>query len=163
MLTNTHLRQLYDEHQPSLLNFAIYLVGSREDAMEIVNDVYVSLWQNRHTYNEIRSIKSYLFSAVKNRSINQIKKKKIEVTHLWPDNEESSFRADAAVDEKDHKVALENLMDQLPPKCRQIFVMSRIDELSYAEIAELLDLSIKTVENQMGKALKIFRKKMGIT
>ena len=131
--------------------------------MEIVNDVYVSLWQNRHTYNEIRSIKSYLFSAVKNRSINQIKKKKIEVTHLWPNNEESSFRADAAVDEKDHKVALENLMDQLPPKCRQIFVMSRIDELSYAEIAELLDLSIKTVENQMGKALKIFRKKMGIT
>ena len=163
MLTNTHLRQLYDEHQPSLLSFAIYLVGSREDAMEIVNDVYVSLWQNRHTYNEIRSIKSYLFSAVKNRSINQIKKKKIEVTHLWPNNEESSFRADAVVDEKDHKVALENLMNQLPPKCRQIFVMSRIDELSYAEIADLLDLSIKTVENQMGKALKIFRKKMGIT
>ena len=131
--------------------------------MEIVNDVYVSLWQNRHTYNEIRSIKSYLFSAVKNRSINQIKKKKIEVTHLWPNNEESSFRADAVVDEKDHKVALENLMNQLPPKCRQIFVLSRIDELSYVEIAELLDLSIKTVENQMGKALKIFRKKMGIT
>jgi RNA polymerase sigma-70 factor (ECF subfamily) len=54
-------------------------------------------------------------------------------------------------------------MNELPPKCKQVFAMSRIDQLSYAEIAELLDISMKTVESQMGKALKLFRKKMGVT
>ncbi|MFT7229599.1 MAG: RNA polymerase sigma-70 factor (ECF subfamily) [Bacteroidia bacterium] len=162
MLTNLHLQQLYNEHQPSLLNFAIYLVGNREDSLEIVNDVYVSLWQNRKSFSQIKAIKSYLFSSVKNRSINHIKKKKLEVTNLWPENEQSTFRADAGIEEKEHQTALENLMNELPPKCKQVFAMSRIDQLSYAEIAELLDISIKTVESQMGKALKLFRKKMGV-
>jgi RNA polymerase sigma-70 factor (ECF subfamily) len=163
VLTNPQLQQLYDEHQPSLLSFATYLVGSREDGLEIVNDVFIALWQNRKSFKEIKSIKSYLFSSVKNRSINHIRKKKLEVTNLWPENEQSTFRADAAIEEKEHQNRLDNLMNELPPKCRQIFAMSRIDELRYAEIAELLDLSIKTVESQMGKALKIIRKKMGLT
>lgn len=163
MLTNPHLQQLYDEHQPSLLSFATFLAGNREDALEIVNDVFISLWQNRNSFKEIKSIKSYLFSSVKNRSINHIRKKKLEVTNLWPENEQSTFRADAVIEEKEHQTALENLMNELPPRCRQVFAMSRIDQLSYAEIAELLDISIKTVESQMGKALKLFRKRMGIT
>jgi RNA polymerase sigma-70 factor (ECF subfamily) len=146
-----------------LLSFAIFLVGNREDSLEIVNDVYISLWQNRKSFSQIKAIKSYLFSSVKNRSINHIKKKKLEVTNLWPENEQSTFRADAAIEEKEHQTALENLMNELPPKCKQVFAMSRIDQLSYAEIAELLDISIKTVESQMGKALKLFRKKMGVT
>ena len=161
MLTSKLLQQLYEEHQPSLLSFGTFLLGSREDALEIVNDVFLSLWKNRKTFSAIKNLKSYLFSSVKNRSINHFKKKKLEVTHLWPENEASTFRADAIIEEKEHKDMLNRLMNELPPKCRQIFVMSRIDQFSYGEIAELLDLSIKTVENQMGKALKIFRKKLG--
>lgn len=162
MLTNTHLQKLYLAQQPSLLSFATFLVGNREDALEIVNDVFISLWQNRKSFKEIKSIKSYLFSSVKNRSINHIRKKKLEVTNLWPENKQSTFRADAVIEEKEHQTALENLMNQLPPRCKQVFAMSRIDQLSYTEIAELLDISIKTVESQMGKALKLFRKKMDV-
>ena len=160
MLTNEILKKLYHEHQPSLVNFASYLIGSKEDALEIVNDVFVSLWKNKSSYAKIKVVKSYLFSAVKNRCFNHLKKKKLEVTHMWPENAKSTFSADALLQAEEHTNRLNYLMNELPPKCRQVFIMSRIDELSYAEIAALLDLSIKTIENQMGKALKIIRKKM---
>lgn len=152
--------EFYKKHYPSLLNFAIYLTSSRADSKEIVNDVFVSVWQKKDKLNIDNSLKSYLFTSVKNRCYNFHSKKKIETTDISSTTKESSFKADAIVEEKETQQLLIDILDSLPPKCRQVFVMSRIDQLSYSEISSLLDISVKTVEAQISKALKIFRKKL---
>jgi RNA polymerase sigma-70 factor (ECF subfamily) len=136
------------------------LVGNPSDAAEIVNDVFVSVWDKRNTLELDDSLKAYMFQAVKNRSINHHKKVKPITTKLEYAKKTSSFTADGPLLEKDQQKLLLNLLNQLPPKCKQVFVLNRIDGFKYKEIASLMDISEKTVEAQMTKALKIFRKKL---
>ena len=143
-----------------MLNFAIYLTGSRPDALEIVNDVFLNVWNKREDLDMDESLKGYLFSSVKNRTINFHKKKKLKLVQDLPNDRVSNFSADRDLLEKEQSQIMLKILDTLPPKCKQVFVMSRIDCLSYKEIAELLDISVKTVEGQMSKALKVFRKKL---
>ena len=77
-----------------------------------------------------------------------------------PHDKLSSFTSDGPLMLKEQNELLQNIMNSLPPKCKQVFAMSRIDELTYAEIASLMDISVKTVEAQISKALKIFREKL---
>ena len=143
-----------------MLNFAIYLTGSRPDALEIVNDVFLNVWDKRENLDLDDSLKGYLFSSVKNRTINFHKKKRLKVVQDLPNDRVSDFSADRGLLEKEQSQIMLDILESLPPKCRQVFVMSRIDCLSYKEIAELMDISVKTVEGQMSKALKVFRKKL---
>ena len=155
-----NFEELYKQFQPSLLNFAIYLTGSRPDALEIVNDVFLNVWDKRENLDLDDSLKGYLFSSVKNRTINFHKKKRLKVVQDLPNDRVSDFSADRGLLEKEQSQIMLDILESLPPKCRQVFVMSRIDCLSYKEIAELMDISVKTVEGQMSKALKVFRKKL---
>ena len=145
---------------PSLVNFATYLTHSRADATEIVNDVFVSVWEKRATLVFDENLKSYLFTAVKNKSLNFNKKKKMRIVPDLPHDAISTFTADGPLANTEQQRLLLKLLDELPPKCRQIFIMSRMDGLSYSQIAKFLDLSVKTVESQMSKALKLFRKNL---
>ena len=150
----------YKKHQPSLVHFATYLTHSSSDAVEIVNDVFVTIWYKRDKLQIDESLKSYLFTAVKNRCFNFNRQKKIETLSIFPDDAQSSFTADGHLLEKEQALKLARIMTLLPPKCRQIFAMSRIDELSYGQIGALLDISTKTVEAQITKALKICRENL---
>ena len=156
----TSFEQFYKKHHPSLVAYAVYLIGSKEDAIELVNDVFVSVWKKRETLEIADSLKPYLFRAVKNRCINHHQKKVIPLHDISDIDTESSIQTDQALHLKDRMQQVESILQLLPPKCKQVFMMSRIDELSYKEIAEFLDISIKTVENQMSKALKIFRENL---
>jgi RNA polymerase sigma-70 factor (ECF subfamily) len=157
---DSKFEQLYRRFYPSLLAFAIYLTGSTEDATELVNNVFVAVWQKRDNLPLDEKLKSYLFTAVKNQSINFHKRTKMTVVKLQPHDTESYYRADLPLEEKEMEHKLHSILNTLPSKCRQIFVMSRIDGLKNKEIAHFLDVSIKTVENQMTKALKIFKEKL---
>jgi len=150
----------YKKHQPSLVHFATYLTHSSSDAVEIVNDVFVTIWYKRDKLQIDESLKSYLFTAVKNRCFNFNRQKRIETLSIFPDDAQSSFTADGHLLEKEQALKLARIMTLLPPKCRQIFAMSRIDELSYGQIGALLDISTKTVEAQITKALKICRENL---
>ncbi len=150
----------YKKYQPSLVHFATYLTHNSSDAVEIVNDVFVNIWHKRDTLQIDESLKSYLFTAVKNRCFNFNRQKKIETLSVFPDEAKSSFTADGLLLEKEQRSKLAHIMNRLPPKCRQIFAMSRIDELTYGQIAALLDISTKTVEAQITKALKICRENL---
>ncbi len=143
-----------------MVHFATYLIRSPSDAAEIVNDVFLEVWKKRTSLSLDDSLKSYLFTSVKNRCINFGKKNKLILVPQFPQDAISSFAADSMVVEREQLDRVAHIMNILPPKCRQVFAMSRVDELSYREIAELLDISVKTVEAQISKALKIFRKKM---
>jgi RNA polymerase sigma-70 factor (ECF subfamily) len=154
--------KLYKLYQPSLIHFARYLTHSEADAVEIVNDVFMAIWENKADFKLDQSLKPYLFTAVKNKCFNFNKKKKLQTYPDLPNDATSYFTADGSLLEQEQQNKLSRIMNKLPPKCKQVFAMSRIDELSYNEIAVLMDISVKTVEAQMSKALKIFRENLKI-
>ena len=160
MSNRIQFEKLYKRFQPSLTNYAFYLTRSSEDAIEIVNDVFLSVWSKQNRLTLDHSLKTYLYTAVKNRSINYIKKNKLETVFDDQLDTLSDFEADKSLLQKEQQIIIEQIMNNLPTKCKQVFSMSRIDQLSNKEIASLLDISIKTVEAQITKALKIFRKKL---
>lgn len=163
MKQDSKFEQLYRRHHPSLLAFAVYLTGSKTEADELVNDVFFAIWKRKEDLPIDDTLKSYLFTAVKNRSANFHKKTKMKVVEILPNDKESSLRADLPLEEKEIENKLQRILQMLPPKCKQIFMMSRFDNLKNKEIADLLDISIKTVENQMTKALKIFKENLKTT
>ena len=153
------LETLFKQYQPGLFHFCMQYVQSREDALEIVNDTFMAVWDRRTELALDESLRSYLYTTVRNKALNFLKTKKIAYYELDEEFPVSSSHSDA--DELIHARETETfifaLIDRLPPKCRQIFLMSRREEMSYREIAGILEISEKTVENQISMALKFIR------
>jgi len=152
---------IFRQYHPGLLAFAQSILHNIEDAEEIVHDVFLGYW-NEGKFRELQddnSLKGYLFRAVKNRSLNQIRKNKIEMADLPEDSTDISL--DPSIEQQleiqQIQEKVNTLIDQLPKKCRQIFIMSRNYEMSHKEIAEIMDITPKTVENQISIALKFLR------
>lgn len=142
-----------------MLHFAISITGNVEDAEEVVNDIFISIWDKQTELKEELGIKSYLFRSVKNRSLNKIRSSK---THFETMSEEIPLAGNftTGLDQiqfKETRDKVQFFVDQLPTRCRQVFLLSRVHDLSHKEIAELMDISVKTVENQIGFALKFLR------
>ncbi|HWP82746.1 MAG TPA: RNA polymerase sigma-70 factor [Bacteroidota bacterium] len=151
---------VFRSYYPRLCRFAFRLVGSKPLAEEIVQNVFVRLWEKRNDGPPINSLKTYLYQAVKNQAINHLKQEEKwtsidgDLLETTPDfaNPEQEIRQKEILD------AVEEAIQLLPPRCRLIFTMHRFDGLSYAEIADVLGISRKTVETQMGRALKSLRR-----
>ncbi len=157
----THFEEIFRKYRPGLVAFAVTIIHNSNEAEEVVHDVFISYW-NGGEYRNIQNdaaLKSYLFRAVKNRSLNQLRKAKVDYTDL-PADESVISVSPSVIEElstKEIKQKVHALIEQLPKKCRQIFIMSRTYEMSHKEIAEILNISTKTVENQIGIALKFLR------
>ncbi|MEY2924412.1 MAG: hypothetical protein RLZZ337_960 [Bacteroidota bacterium] len=157
MAFDDEFERFYKKHHPGLLYFAIYRIQSKEDALEIVNDVFLAVWNKKDSLELNDSLKSYLYASVKNGCINFLKKKRIVFSDLDDVENRSDEDADKKIKIQEQTKDLNKILESLPPKCKQVFLMSRVDGLKYQEIADILDLSVKTVEAQMSKALKIFK------
>ncbi len=154
---------LFRKYYRQLCRFAYRFIFSHHLAEEIVQDVFVRLWQQKDQINISTSIIAYLYAAVRNQSINEIKKNRIHNYHLAEAHKNESM-AEEMIQENHQDERLKNALDKacksLPPKCREIFELSRIDGLTYEEIAEYLSISKKTVENQMGIAFNKLRQQL---
>jgi len=153
---------LFNSYCQQLINFARRYVFDKQIAENIVQDVFVNVWQSRTNLDPSKMIKAYLFTAVKNNSLKHlrhlnIENKGIESTPPYINDDE---RPDRKLDEKELAIKVHQAIDELPEKCKEIFKMNRFENLKYAEIAEILDISIKTVETQMGRALKKLRERL---
>ncbi|WP_422361828.1 RNA polymerase sigma-70 factor [Reichenbachiella sp.] len=149
--------KVFKAYYHQLSAFAYQYVESHEVAEEIVQDTFTNVWSKSDQIEIKTAVKSYLYGAVRNACLNYIKHKKIvrryEEQEQW---KSEGFETDfLELDELQREI--DDGLAQLPEKCRQIFEMSRFEEKKYKEIAEELGLSIKTVENQMGRALKVMR------
>ncbi len=150
----------FDLYYSGLCSSANWYVKQPAIAEEIVQGVFVDFWINREKVPAQSSVKGYLITSVKHDCLDYLKHKKIEERYLdhFKDNILDSYEDifDDLVN-KDLQKALNNAIAKLPNQCREIFMMSRFKYMSYKEIAFTLSLSLKTIENQMGKALKIVR------
>jgi RNA polymerase sigma-70 factor (ECF subfamily) len=136
------------------------MIGDSATAEDMSQEVFVEVWNRRETLDVKTSLKGYLRMIAVNKTLNYIRSKKMNfeqedaVLHI-PSTENSS---QIILEAEDLKNAINHAVDKLPERCRIIFGLSRYEEKTYREISEELDISIKTVENQMSKALKIVRK-----
>ncbi len=157
--TQADFELLFRRFRPGLVYFAMGIVNNRSDAEEIVQDMFVAIWDRKDQLAFDDSLKNYLFTGVKNKCLNHIKKAKLQFSEM-PD-EFPIASQDALISDHLQSRETENrihfLIDQLPTKCRMVFLLSRMQELSYKEIAVVMDISPKTVENQIGIALKFLK------
>jgi len=155
--------QMFKAHYKELHSYANVMLRDEDTAEEIVQSMFLKFWEKRELLNVQTSIKAYLYKCVYNDSLNYIKHQKVKTkyqdfaAYTMNDHHEA---ASSKVELTELQFKLQEALNELPEHCRTIFQMSRFEELKYREIAEQLDLSIKTVENQMGKALKILRLKL---
>ena len=153
------LAELYKLFSKRLHHFARVITRSPEVAEEIVEDVFVKLWSNRHRINEVENITVYLYVAVKNRSLNAISQKATELIKA-PFDDLDIEAAQVVTDPYNLLVTAEMMkrmqqaVDNLPPRCKMIFKLVREDGLKHREVAEILNISINTVDVQMAIAIK---------
>jgi len=137
------------------------MVRSSAVAEDIVQDVFLKVWNNRTQLDEQKSVKAYLYRAAINTTLNYLEKAKPQTT-LSDEYENqvgvNTIDESVAYQETEHRI--QAAIDTLPPKCKVVFTLSRFEEQSYAEIAQTLNISVKSVEKHMGKALKTLREQL---
>jgi RNA polymerase sigma-70 factor (ECF subfamily) len=155
--------EIYTAYFGMLVNYAFRYLDRYEDCKEVVQDVFIKFWDKCEHLADDTSVKSYLYRSVQNTCLNQIKRSKVQdqyiqyvIQRLENDLEENTI-ADQETSRMERILAE---IENLPPRCAEIFKLSRFEGLKYQEIADHLDLSIKTVEVQMGKALKQLRQSL---
>ncbi len=138
-------------------------VGDIDASKEIVHNVFIKLWENRADFDWEKPAKSYLFTAVYNRSMNYLRDNKKYVSQDTVDNlqhkpDEYAFSDTMETAELESRI--KSALQSLPEKCREVFELNRFEGKKYAEIAAYLNISVKTVESQMSKALKLLKEEL---
>ena len=154
---------LFRTYYQPLCNYAYTFVQDRDEAEEIVQTTFLSVWEKRDTLEIHTAVKPYLYAMVRNACLNVLKHEKVKQQHAQvemavAERSVESVARTVMASELEHKIY--RAMDTLPEQCRLVFKLSRFEELKYAEIAQQLDISVKTVENHMGKALRIMREQL---
>jgi RNA polymerase sigma-70 factor (ECF subfamily) len=152
---------VFKMHFKSLLSYACTIVKDEAVAEEMVQNVFYKLWEKKEQVRVDGSLNAYLYRAVYNECLNYLKHNKVKAMYRERMAHNSPYENDtdnAALKELQQKI--DKALDELPEQCRAIFQLSRFEELTYREIADKLHISVKTVENQMGKALRILRAKL---
>lgn len=152
---------LFRTYFKALSLYASSIIYSSEDGEEIVQDLFFQVWEKRLQLNITSSLKSYLYRSVRNRCLNFIKHQKVREKH----RQEAIHEFNEAVRETSDEAPelaekIQKAIATLPNRCREVFELSRFEGLKYREIAEVMEISPKTVEVQMGKALKTLRKEL---
>ncbi len=155
-------RSFFDAYYQKMFRWAVYYVKTEQGAEEVVSDVFIRIWKNRQGLAEVLQLDSYLFTAIKRQSFNFIQQnnKRLYIENLDAiENISYEHHSDPEYEylQQELDALIKTVVEKLPPRCRLIFQMVRLDGMKYKEVAELLHISIKTVENQLLKATLILR------
>lgn len=162
-LSTQEFEEVFRKYFIPLSHFAQKYVIDLDTAKDIVHEVFIKVWEKKEEINWEKSIKSYLFTSVHNKCLNFLRDSKknsnanLDIEILKDDN---SWEDRDYLEEQELKTRINNALLKLPEKCREVFMLNRFDGLKYAQVAEKLGISIKTVEAQMSKALKILREEL---
>lgn len=153
--------RLFKQFYEPLYFFAGRFVWDKASAENIVQDFFVKLWERRDSLEITTSLKSYMYTSIKNLSLNFIKKENhfsaIEEEETVLENQKNPVEI---LEENELGESIHKAISELPDKCREIFMMCRFDDLSYQEIAEIQNISVNTVKTQLQRAMKILSNKL---
>lgn len=160
-------RELFTKHYHALCNYAMRVVVTKEIAEEVVSDVFVKLWKNREQIEVHTSFQAYIYRAVRNQALDYLKLKvhrQYERDSLdsvqWNMSHADHFSPMEEMSFNEVYNHIEGCIKDLPRQCQLIFRLSREEGLRYRDIAEKLEISVKTVETQMSRALKVLRERV---
>lgn len=155
------LRRIFDRHYPLLIGDIYRIVPDEDSCQDLAQEVFVELWRKRSDLDIHTSLRAYLRRAAVNKALNFIKTNR---RYVFDEPETLSNIADHSARDIHRKIEQETLEDalhaaieRLPDKCRAVFSLSRFEQMSHREIADKLGISVKTIENQITKAMKILR------
>lgn len=152
------LQELFQEHYSMVCRTIHRLIPEQATVEDLAQEVFMRLWQKREQIHITSSPAAYLHRMAINEGLGYLRSRKFFTEEITPNHEGSTFSGgEEYVIQGELTQDIQQAIAVLPPKCRTVFTLSRFEELSYQEIADQLGISIKTVENQMGKALKIMR------
>lgn len=153
---------LFREFYRPLLLYANKILRKEAEAEEIVQDLFFNIWRNREKLNINVSVSSYLYSAIRNNCLQHIKRQKIKTRYqdYLRSQPVNIIQPIESLEYQELHQKINTVMDELPNRCQEIFKLSRFQGLKYQEIADQLSISIKTVEANVTKALKHFRKNL---
>ncbi|SDH40749.1 RNA polymerase sigma-70 factor [Chitinophaga filiformis] len=162
---NDAFTELYNRYKKPLIIHSYKKTGDLEDAKEIVQEVFSTLWSQREQLPPILHVSAYLYTMVRNKVLNYIEHKQVEARYALNFQnfmDEGYNASDIQIREKELQQMIDKEIAALPPKMREVFILSRKEHLSHKEIAERLNISEFTVKNHIKGALKILRLKIGL-
>lgn len=150
-----------DKYSTDLFYYAQCFVHSKELSEEIVSDVFLDVWRKREDLNQILNIKAWLITLTHNKAISYLRKENNTGTTLsWDEVDNFSIAGnlqtpDEEIISKEEIAKINRVIQGLPPKCQMVFVLAKIERLAYKEIAEILNISVKTINVHIAKALEV--------
>lgn len=152
---------VFRHYYSPLLYFSAGITGRSDIAEEIIQDLFYVLWRDREKIQIMRTLKGYLYSAVRNRSLLYCRRRKLDETYISAmDSNQTSSDAQQGMEYRELEVIIARTMSKMPERRMKIFRMHRFESKKYEEIAQLLSLSVKTIEAEMTKALKALKKEV---
>lgn len=162
---------MYDTYFPKLLRFSQTYVKEEEEAEQIVQDIFIYLWEHKELIPTLQNVNAYLFALVRNRCVDYLRKEVYQEAQKGSlsevENKELQLKMyslemfdDDRLSEADIEELLRQAIGRLPERCREIFIMSRLQNLKYKEIAEKLSISPNTVENQIVIAIRKLKEEL---
>lgn len=137
--------------------YALHYLGDVDAAEDVVQESFTTLWDKLQQGTQVENGRAYLYMAVRNRCLDQLKKKGMQTESLRPNDTYGIIDDDDARQRSQTEARLWTAIDSLPPKCREVFILSKRYGLKYEEIADELGLSVNTVRNQISKALRMLK------
>jgi len=156
-------RFFFEKYYSDLCNLVNVYLHDPVMAEEIVQDIFIYIWEKKENINIDSSVKSYLLRCAKNKSLNYIRneKTKLDIRNRFANfNKENTEMPDSVMDANQLRELINTAIDNLPERCRDVYILGKERSMSYKEISEELGISVKTVEVQMGKALKKLREQL---
>lgn len=159
-------RNFVETYSGDLFYYARYLVRSKEEAEEIVSDVFFEVWQHKEQLPEIKKVKVWLLTITHNKAVSYLRKKAATVpasswdelaAHTIPDELQTP---DEQIISREEMSLINKAINDLPPRCKQVFVLAKIEKLPYKEIADLLNISVKTINIHVAKALETIKSRL---
>ncbi|MFT5184902.1 MAG: RNA polymerase sigma-70 factor (family 1) [Flavobacteriales bacterium] len=161
-LTASEFQQIFVDLFDSIRNFIYFKMGDSSVADDLAQDTFVKLWENRHRIDK-KTVKPFLYTIAGNLSINLLKREQLRYKFInSKSREQDEHNPQFLLESKEYEEKLQKVIASMPEGCREVFLMNRIEDLKYREIAERLGLSIKAIEKRMSKALHIIRTELGI-
>lgn len=156
--------KLFHQYYSRLCVFSNGYVKSLDLARDVVQEVFIKIWDNKENFHVTHSLKAYLYQSVRNQSLNvlQQKKQNLKLRKNLLKQQHTEYQDQPGLNTEELTQKIWRMVDELPERRRTIFVLYRKHGLSYSEIGEVMGIARKTVENQMGKSLRFIREKLDL-